>query len=110
MGRLLDDRNLPASKGDILDLETRIDSLETRIDEKIEQLRAEVNHGYRDLVERMDDSSTKLLNAFYSVAETHGKRLGELDSNEHAIRSRLSTVENRVMELEKRLITPPPSA
>jgi hypothetical protein len=43
------------------------------------------------------------------VAETHGKRLGELDSNEHAIRSRLSTVENRVMELEKRLITPPPA-
>lgn len=46
---------------------------------------------------------------FYGVAETHGKRLGELDSNEHAIRSRLSTVENRVMELEKRLITPPPA-
>lgn len=59
----MDDRNAPASKGDILDLETRID-------EKIEQLRAEVHHGYRDLAERMDDSSKKLLNAFYSVVET----------------------------------------
>ena len=98
MERLLDDRHAPASKGDILDLETRI-----------EQLRSEVNHGYRDLAERWDDGVTKLLNAFYGVAETHGKRLGELDSNEHAIRSRLSTVENRVMELEKRLITPPPA-
>jgi chaperonin cofactor prefoldin len=114
MERPLDDRNAPASKGDILDigtridsLETRIDSLETRMDEKVEQLRTEVNHGYRDLVERMDDGFTKLLNAFYGVAETHGKRLGELDSNEHAIRSRLSTVENRVMEIEKRLNTPP---
>jgi predicted nucleic acid-binding Zn-ribbon protein len=96
---LLDDRNAPANKGDILDLDT-----------KIEQLRTEVNHGYGDLAERMDDSSTKLLNAFYSVAETYGKRLAELDSNEYAIRSRLSTVDNRVMELEKRIITPPPSA
>jgi hypothetical protein len=106
MERLLDDRNAPASKGDILDLETRIDNLETRIDEKFEQLRSEVSHGYRDLAERWDDGVTKLLNAFCGVAETHGN-LGELDSNEHAIRSRLSTVENRVMELEKRLITPP---
>jgi hypothetical protein len=57
----LDDRSTPASKGDILDLETRI-----------EQLRSEVNHGYRDLAERWDDGVTKLLNAFYSVAETHG--------------------------------------
>ena len=71
----MDDRSVPASKGDLLDLETRID-------EKIEQLRAEVNHGYRDLMERIDDGSTKLLNAFYSVADIHGKRLADLDSNE----------------------------
>jgi hypothetical protein len=52
MERLLDDRNAPASKGDILDLETRI-----------EQLRSEVNHGYRNLAERWDDGVTKLLSA-----------------------------------------------
>jgi hypothetical protein len=85
MEKLLDDRNAPASKGDVLGLGTRIDglgtridSLEPRIDEKFEQLRSEMSHGYRDLAERWDDGVTKFLNAFYGVAETHGKRLGEL--------------------------------
>jgi hypothetical protein len=36
-----------------------------------------------------------------------GKRLGELDAGEAAIRSRLHTVENRLLELEKRINTPP---
>ena len=60
----MEDRNAPANKGDIADL-----------DQKIEQLRSEMNHGYRDLAERLDDGITRMLNAFYGVAETHGKRL-----------------------------------
>jgi hypothetical protein len=100
MERLLDDQNAPASKADILDVGTRID-------EKFDRLRSEVKHSYRDLGDRVDHGFARLLNVFYGLAEAHGKRLDELDSNQHAIRSRLSTVENRVMELEKRLITPP---
>ncbi len=100
MGDNVDDLNAPATKGVIAELEARID-------QKIEQLRSEVNHGYRDLVERMDDGFTKVLNAFYSIAETRGKRLGEHDATDYALRSRLSTVENRLMDIEKRLNMPP---
>jgi hypothetical protein len=68
----MDERNAPATKGDIAAAEER---LEERLDEKIEQLRSEMNHGYRDLAERLDDGITRMLNAFYGVAEMHGKRL-----------------------------------
>jgi hypothetical protein len=54
----------PATRRDIADLE-----------QKMEQLRSEMNHGYRDVVERLDEIGTKMLTAFYNVAETHGKRL-----------------------------------
>jgi hypothetical protein len=33
-----------------------------------------MNHGYRDLAERLDDGITRMLNAFYGVAEAHGKQ------------------------------------
>jgi hypothetical protein len=62
----MDERNAPATKGDIADAEERFE-------EKIEQLRSEMNHGYRDLAERLDDGITRMLNAFYGVAETHGQ-------------------------------------
>jgi hypothetical protein len=57
----MDERNAPATKGDIA-------AAEVRLDEKIEQLRSEMNHGYRDLTERLDDGITRMLNAFYGVA------------------------------------------
>jgi len=69
--------SMPATKGDIAAAEGRLDE---KIDEKVGQLRSEMNHGYRDLAERLDDGITRMLNAFYGVAETHGKRLGELDA------------------------------
>jgi len=62
----MDERNTPATKGDVA-------AAEERLDEKIEQLRSDMNHGYRDLAERLDDGITRLLNAFYAVAETHGE-------------------------------------
>jgi hypothetical protein len=76
----MDEPNAPATKGDIAAFVERfagrLDVKIERLDGKSEQLRSVMNHGYRDLVERLDDGITRLLNAFYSVAETHGKRLG----------------------------------
>lgn len=110
----MEDRNAPATKGDIADLDQKIDQkiemLRSDLDQKIDQLRSEVNHGYRDLSERLDEGITKLLTAFYSVAETHGRRLAEHDSNEAAIRSRLALVEDRLMAVEKQLLRMPPAA
>jgi hypothetical protein len=60
----LDDRNAPATKGDIADLEQKFE-------QKFEQLRGEMNHGYADLAERISDSETRLLKAFYDFAQSN---------------------------------------
>ncbi len=60
----MNDRNAPATKGDIADLEQKVGDLE----QKVEQVRSEVNHGYADLAERISDSETRLLKAFYDFA------------------------------------------
>lgn len=92
----MEDQDAPATKGDI-----------AASDERIEQLRSEMNHGYRDLQEKLEAGVTRMLTAFYTVAETHGKRLMDLESSDSALRSRLSTVENRLLDIEKRLNLPP---
>ena len=96
------DRNAPATKGDIADLDARLS-------ERIEMLRTEVQHGYNDLRETLRDSQTELLKAFYSFGQSNSKRFAELEGNEAAIRSRLGTIEDRLMELERRVITLPPT-
>ena len=99
--------NEPATKQDIADLDQKIEQLSAELKTDMEQLRSEMSHGYRDVLERVDDIGTKMLTAFYNGAETHGKRLSDLDSSDAALRSRLSTVEKRIMEIEKRLNFPP---
>jgi hypothetical protein len=59
----MEDKNLPATKQDI-------DQLHSHTKQDIEQLRSEMNHGYRDFAERLDDGITRMLTAFYGVAET----------------------------------------
>ena len=59
----------PATKHDI-----------ARLDQAIEQLRVEMNHGYNDLAERITDSETRVLKAFYSWAETNQQRMEQWKS------------------------------
>lgn len=70
-------------------------------------LRSEMHHMYDNLVERMADSETKLLKAFYSYAEGNDKRVGQIETSNASMLGRLATVENRVLEIEKRLNLPP---
>jgi hypothetical protein len=80
------DRNAPATKGDLTD---SIHGLEARVTEAIH------------------DSETRLLKAFYMFAETNQKRLAEGETESAAIKGRLATVEQRLLEVEKRLNMPP---
>ena len=89
----MDDHDAPATKGDLAGA--------------VEQLRAEASHNYNDIVERISDSETKLLGAFYSFAQSNQKRMVELEGNEMALRSRIGTLESRILEVEKRLNIPP---
>lgn len=90
----------PATKADLT-------AVEQGFREEIAILRSEMNHQYNDLTERIRDGQTELLKAFYNFATTNNKRLFEFDGNEAAIRSRLATLEERVLEVEKRLNMPP---
>jgi predicted nucleic acid-binding Zn-ribbon protein len=85
----MDDSNAPATKGDI------------------QQLRTEMNHQYNDLVERISDSETKLLQAFYTYAESNQKRVASIEMESAGLKSRLSTIEDRLTGVEKRLNMPP---
>jgi chromosome segregation ATPase len=78
-----------------------------RLDQTIEQFRAELNHYHNDLAERITSSSARILKAFYNIAESSNKRLTQIEDDGAAIRSRLATLNDRLLEVEKRLNMPP---
>ena len=109
------DGNAPATKGDIIDLRNEVcaaltselSAAEARLNERHEMLRAEMDDTHADLKETMRDVQTELLKAFYSFGQSNSKRIAEVEGNESALRSRVATLEDRVMEIEKRLNIPP---
>jgi hypothetical protein len=56
-----------------------------------------------ELLEAMRGIETKLLQAFYGYAKTNDTRVLEVEANEAILRTRLATLESRVMEVERRL-------
>lgn len=107
----MDDRNANATKGDIADLRSEltesIDQLRLDTNERFDQLRSEMSHGYNDIVERIHDSQTAVLKAFYSYAEGNNKRVAELEDDGGAVRRRLAVIEDRILAVEMRLNMPP---
>jgi hypothetical protein len=73
------------------------------------QFRLEMSHMHQDLVERITDREPRLLKVFYAFAESNQKRMVEVEGNEAALRSRIGTLESRLLEVEKRLNMPPAS-
>lgn len=90
----------PATKHDL-------EELRSEVKQDLEQLRSEVNHVHDDLVERISDSETRLLQAFYSFADSNNKRLVQGEAATALVISRVTTLEDRVLQLEKRLNIPP---
>lgn len=93
----MDDLDAPATKRDI----------QGAVQGAVEQLRSEMQHQYDDLKETIRDSETKLLQAFYSFAESNQQRLALVEGNSNAVIVRLATLETRLLEVEKRLNMPP---
>jgi hypothetical protein len=96
-----DDRNAPATKGDLAELETRLTArskadlaeLETRLTEA--------------LTEVMRDGQTETLKAFYGFVESVQTRFRAQDDTEAGLKKRLTVLEERVLEVEKKLLMPP---
>jgi hypothetical protein len=77
----MEDRNAPATKGDLLDLKDR-------------------------LIETMRDVQTETLKAFYGFAESNRQRVAQLEGNQGAVIARIGTLENRMLDLERKLNFP----
>lgn len=59
------------------------------------------------VVEVIRDSETKLLNAFYTFAESNQARLTANENETAALKQRIAILESRLTEVEKRLNLPP---
>jgi predicted nucleic acid-binding Zn-ribbon protein len=98
----MDDQN-PATKADVEVLDQKVVAL----DQKVEMLRGEMRHDYNDLKETLRHRETKLLQAFYSYAESNQKRVAAVETESAALKSRLATIEERLTDVERRLNMPP---
>ncbi len=97
---MADDRNSPATKGDLTDLRTELKN------EIANQLASQKD----EVIEAIRDSQTEVLKAFYGFSQTIQDRFKEGDDSEAAIKRRMATLESRVLEVEKRLNMPPNAA
>ncbi|HZD49531.1 MAG TPA: hypothetical protein VE178_12385 [Silvibacterium sp.] len=94
------DRNAPTTKGDLLDLR--------------EELRRDFTQGLsnlrEELVEAIHDGQTEVLRAFYGFTQTVQARFTQQDETEVSLKRRMTTLESRILEIEKRLNMPPSAA
>jgi hypothetical protein len=100
--------NDPATKADLQALEQRLEEKMGAVEQRFEGKLDATEQRLRDHVgEVVRDSETRLLQAFYSYAEANNKRVGQLEMNDLGVVTRLGTLENRVLDIEKRLNIPP---
>jgi ribosomal protein L16 Arg81 hydroxylase len=107
----MDDSNAPATKADLAAtkaaLTADLATLETRLNERHEILRSEMQHMHDALVERIADGETRLLQAFYTFAQSNQHRFTQVEGDTNALGARVATLETRLLEVEKRLNLPP---
>jgi hypothetical protein len=100
----MDDLNAPATKGDLQKFATKDDLQRFATREDLQQAKADLKD---ELVEVMRDVQTELLKAFYSFAKSTDAKLQDAEISDHLIRQRVSAVESRLTEIERRLNMPP---
>ena len=116
------DRNSPATKGDLADLEERLTGSMTDLEERLTGSMTELEGRLTGsmqasqaaleerLTETMRDIQTEMLKAFYGFTQTVSARFQEQDQTEISLKRRLATMEDRILEIEKRLNFPPHAA
>lgn len=99
-----DERSTPATRGDLLGLRGE---LKGDINVLRDELKGDINILRDELLEAIHDSQTALLKAFYGFGETVRNRFQEQDQTEISLKRRVGTLEDRILEIEKRLNMPP---
>jgi predicted phage-related endonuclease len=98
------DRNTPATKADLADLKAE---LKAEIKADLAEIKADLAEREDRLTEVMRDVQTELLKSFYGFMETIQIRFKEQDDTEAGLKRRLTVLEGRILEVEKRLNMPP---
>jgi hypothetical protein len=87
----MENGNQPATKQDLAEIRIEMKAMEDR------------------LIEAFRDSQTELLKAFYSFTESNRQRVSQLEGNQAALITRVGTLEDRLTDLERRIISQPPT-
>jgi predicted phage-related endonuclease len=98
------DHNAPATKADLADLKAE---LKAEIKADLAEIKADLADREDRLTEVMRDVQTELLKSFYGFMETIQIRFKEQDDTEAGLKRRLTVLEGRILEVEKRLNMPP---
>ena len=85
----MENGNQPATKQDIAEVRTEMKAMEDR------------------LIKAFRDSQTELLKAFYSFTESNRQRVSQVEANQASLITRVGTLEDRITDLERRIISPP---
>jgi|SRR5215469_227646 len=94
------DRGTQVSKGDLKELEDRI----------LDTIRGDLLNLEERLMKAVHDTAELLAKALYGLAESQQLRAVQLEANQAAVMARISALEARLTELEKRLNFPGVSA
>ena len=94
------DETAPATKADIAELRSELHC-------SVDQLRDRMENLETRLEEAIHDSQTELLKAFYGFTETVKHRFDGQEDADANLKKRVATLESRILEVERRLNTPP---
>ena len=96
----MEDRNHPATKGDVQDLASTV-----------EDFKVEVNTRFQQFEHRMEallhDMEGRIITSTYRVAESLQARLVEEEKESGSLKTRMGIMEDRILEIERRINMPP---
>jgi hypothetical protein len=99
----MDSQSQPVTQAD---MKAALDALEQRFDGRLDATEQRLRDHTTEMVR---ESETRLLQAFYSFTESNDRRHVQGEAATAVAVMRLSTLESRVLALEKRLNLPPAS-
>jgi uncharacterized coiled-coil protein SlyX len=92
----MENGNQPATKQDLAEVRTEMKAMGDRMQAMEDRL-----------IEAFRDSQTELLKAFYSFTESNRQRVSQVEANQASLITRVGTLEDRITDLERRIISPP---
>jgi DNA anti-recombination protein RmuC len=104
---MADDLTARATKGGIGDLCSELHRTQDQLRERIENVDTRLGEAVSSLEESIHESQTEILRAIYGFAESAQQQFEEMDQTEASLKMRVTIIEGRLPEVEKRLNIPP---